>query len=230
MNRYFPDRRRLLFTYISQIGGPSAFVNRRIARLWSSWKAASAARQLLWQQNRVQTDMPHPKRALLASFAAVRTHFACRLLPASYYRCLPSAWRWRCGRRITTRSGRTARSASCRHRLAPRRRTIKCTGTGCLDSWAAPRPVPFHPKHKQDQITKEIYQWLDERRGSGHIPSKVNRKRPIAHDPIVYRQSRKIENMFGRLKNWRRIYTHNDRCAHTLFSRICIAAIVTYWL
>ena len=31
------------------------------------------------------------------------------------------------------------------------------------------------------------------------IPSKANRKIPIAHDKILYRQRHKIENMFGRL-------------------------------
>jgi hypothetical protein len=31
------------------------------------------------------------------------------------------------------------------------------------------------------------------------IPSKANRKTPIPHDPVLYRQRHKIENMFGRL-------------------------------
>src|SRR3954454_4867499 len=37
------------------------------------------------------------------------------------------------------------------------------------------------------------------------IPSKFNRKKPIEHDRILSRQRHKIENMFGRLKDWRRI-------------------------
>jgi transposase len=44
------------------------------------------------------------------------------------------------------------------------------------------------------------------------IPSKSNRKRPIEHDRELYRQRHKIENMFGRLKDWRRIHTRYDRC------------------
>jgi hypothetical protein len=39
-----------------------------------------------------------------------------------------------------------------------------------------------------------------------------------------------IENMLGRLKDWRRIATRYDRCAHTFFSAICIAATITFWL
>ena len=62
------------------------------------------------------------------------------------------------------------------------------------------------------------------------IPSKANRKIPIAHDRMLYRQRHKIENMFGRLKDWRRIHTRYDRCAHTFFSAICIAATVIFWI
>jgi transposase len=62
------------------------------------------------------------------------------------------------------------------------------------------------------------------------IPSKANRKIQIAHDHILYRQRHKIENMFGRLKDWRRIHTRYDRCAHTFFSAICIAATVIFWI
>ena len=62
------------------------------------------------------------------------------------------------------------------------------------------------------------------------IPSKANRKIPIVHDRALYRQRHKIENMFGRLKDWRRIHTRYDRCAHTFFSAICIAATVIFWI
>ena len=48
--------------------------------------------------------------------------------------------------------------------------------------------------------------------------------------PSLYRQRHKIENMFGRLKDWRRIHTRYDRCAHTYLSAICIAAAVLFWL
>jgi transposase len=62
------------------------------------------------------------------------------------------------------------------------------------------------------------------------IPSKANRKRPVAHDRTLYRQRHKIENMFGRLKDWRRIHTRYDRCAHTFISAIALAATVIFWL
>ena len=62
------------------------------------------------------------------------------------------------------------------------------------------------------------------------ISSKANRKSPIPHDKQLYRQRHKIENMFGKLKDWRRIHTRYDRCAHTFFSAICIAATIIFWI
>src|SRR5665647_1852308 len=71
---------------------------------------------------------------------------------------------------------------------------------------------------------------LAERHIAACIPSKSNRKIQIDHDRVLYRQRHKIENMFGRLKDWRRIHTRYDRCAHTFMSAICIAAVVIFWL
>jgi transposase len=62
------------------------------------------------------------------------------------------------------------------------------------------------------------------------IPPTRNRKIDIPYDKTLYRQRHHIENMLGRLKDWRRIATRYDRCAHTCFSAICIAATVTFWL
>jgi transposase len=62
------------------------------------------------------------------------------------------------------------------------------------------------------------------------IPSRSNRKVQIPHDKALYRNRHRIENMFGKLKDWRRIHTRYDRCAHTFFSAICIAAAVAFWL
>ena len=36
--------------------------------------------------------------------------------------------------------------------------------------------------------------------------------------------------MFAKLKDWRRISMRYDRCTHTAFSAICIAATVVFWL
>ena len=39
------------------------------------------------------------------------------------------------------------------------------------------------------------------------IPSTKSRKVPLPYDKVLYRQRHRIENMFGRLKDWRRIAT-----------------------
>ena len=62
------------------------------------------------------------------------------------------------------------------------------------------------------------------------IPSRKDRKVAIPHDTTLYRQRYRIENMFGRLKDWRRIHTRYDRCAHAFISAIALAAIVIFWI
>jgi transposase len=62
------------------------------------------------------------------------------------------------------------------------------------------------------------------------IPPKSKRKAKIPFDKALYKSRHKIENMFGRLKDWRRIHTRHDRCAHTFMSAIAIAATVIFWI
>jgi len=62
------------------------------------------------------------------------------------------------------------------------------------------------------------------------IPPKKNRKIQYEYDKQLYKQRHKIENMFGRLKDWRRISMRYDRCAETFRAAITIAAIVTFYL
>lgn len=62
------------------------------------------------------------------------------------------------------------------------------------------------------------------------IPGRNGRKKPVEYDEHTYKQRNRIERMFGRLKDWRRIATRYDRCAHAFMSAIAIAATVTFWL
>ena len=45
------------------------------------------------------------------------------------------------------------------------------------------------------------------------IPPRRSRKRPCSYDQNLYKQRHKIEIMFGRIKDWRRIAMRYDRCA-----------------
>lgn len=62
------------------------------------------------------------------------------------------------------------------------------------------------------------------------IPPRKGRNHPAGYCKILYKQRHKVENMFARLKDWRRIATRYDRCADTFFAAITIAATVIFWL
>jgi transposase len=62
------------------------------------------------------------------------------------------------------------------------------------------------------------------------IPSRSNRIADIIYDNGLYKTRGRIEIMFGRLKDWRRIAKRYDRAAHTFVSAICVAATVIFWL
>jgi transposase len=56
------------------------------------------------------------------------------------------------------------------------------------------------------------------------IPSKSNRKQPLAFDREAYRQRNVIERMFNKLKNWRRIATRYDKSAGSFLAFIMLAS------
>ena len=62
------------------------------------------------------------------------------------------------------------------------------------------------------------------------IPSRIGRNVAIPHDADLYRLRHRIENMFARLKDWRRIATRYDRCPILFLSACALAATVIYWL
>jgi transposase len=49
-------------------------------------------------------------------------------------------------------------------------------------------------------------------------------------DVLITRLRHKIENIFARLKDWRRVATRYDRCPILFLSACALAAIVIYWL
>ena len=71
---------------------------------------------------------------------------------------------------------------------------------------------------------------LAERGTQACIPPVHHRKVQLPYDKQLYRKRHKIENVFARIKDWRRVATRYDRCARTFMSAICIAATVCYWL
>jgi hypothetical protein len=51
-------------------------------------------------------------------------------------------------------------------------------------------------------------------------PVEPSLKFPYAYGTALYRQHRKMENPFAKLKDWRRIAEHDDRCDHILFGNL----------
>ncbi|HEV7416774.1 MAG TPA: IS5 family transposase, partial [Tianweitania sediminis] len=62
------------------------------------------------------------------------------------------------------------------------------------------------------------------------IPGRKSRNAPVRHDKRRYKRRNRIEIMFGRLKDWRRVATRYDRCPTVFFSAIALAATVLFWL
>ncbi|WP_298089721.1 IS5 family transposase [uncultured Sphingomonas sp.] len=62
------------------------------------------------------------------------------------------------------------------------------------------------------------------------IPGRRSRNEPIRYDKRRYRRRSRIEIMFGRLKDWRRVATRYDRCPTAFFSAVALAATVIFWL
>tara|TARA_B100001115_G_C15777682_1_gene382243 strand:- start:104 stop:406 length:303 start_codon:yes stop_codon:yes gene_type:complete len=61
------------------------------------------------------------------------------------------------------------------------------------------------------------------------IPPKSNRKSPTKCDFRAYKDRNRIERMFNRLKQFRRIATRYDKTAKSFLGFLCLAA-VRLWL
>jgi len=62
------------------------------------------------------------------------------------------------------------------------------------------------------------------------IPGRKSRDKPIKYDKRRYKRRNRIEIMFGRLKDWRRVANRCDRSPTVFLSAIALAATVLFWL
>jgi transposase len=60
------------------------------------------------------------------------------------------------------------------------------------------------------------------------IPGKSTRKKRIRHAKKAYKRRNVTARRFGRLKDFRRIATRDDKRAGNFFSALCLVAIVAY--
>ena len=57
------------------------------------------------------------------------------------------------------------------------------------------------------------------------IPPRRCRKKPVHYSKRLDRKGHKIETLFSRQKDWRRVATRYDRCAHVFRSAVLLAPI-----
>ena len=62
------------------------------------------------------------------------------------------------------------------------------------------------------------------------IPGRKSRKKAAKYDKRRYKRRNRIERMFGRLKDRRRVATRYDRSPTVFLSAIALAATVIFWL
>ena len=61
------------------------------------------------------------------------------------------------------------------------------------------------------------------------IPPRRCRKKPVHYSKRLDRRRHKIKTLFSRQKDWRRLATRYDRCAHVFRSAILLAVTVLFW-
>ena len=71
---------------------------------------------------------------------------------------------------------------------------------------------------------------LAERNAEAVIPTTTSRRRPIPYDLVACRQRNKVERLWARLKDYRRVATRYDKLARNYLSGALIAATCAYWL
>ncbi len=62
------------------------------------------------------------------------------------------------------------------------------------------------------------------------IPSTTSRRAPIPYDVIAYKDRNRVERMWCRLKDFRRVATRYDKLARNYLSGAFLAATCAYWL
>ncbi len=63
-----------------------------------------------------------------------------------------------------------------------------------------------------------------------YIPGRKSRNKAVKYDERRYKRLNRIEAMFCRLKDFRRIATRYDNLARNFLSAISLAAAVAFWL
>ncbi len=82
---------------------------------------------------------------------------------------------------------------------------------GALALLDAPPPAKMLLGH-MDYVAEWFREALDDKGIAACIPTRRGRKNPATHGRTLYKQRHRVEHLFARLKDWRRIATRYDRC------------------
>jgi transposase len=77
---------------------------------------------------------------------------------------------------------------------------------------------------------ERVREALKDKRLEPCIPGSKPHDKPFRHYKRRYKRRNRIEIMFGRLKDWRRVATRYDRCPKVFLSAIALAATAMFWL
>ncbi len=93
-------------------------------------------------------------------------------------------------------------------------------------------PLPAAKKLLADKAydCAAFRRWLKRRGTTPVIPNKCNRLRPFPHNKKAYKHRNKVERMFCRLKDARRIATRYDKDANNFLSAVCLISLIYFWL
>lgn len=74
-----------------------------------------------------------------------------------------------------------------------------------------------------------LRQWLKVRRIKAVIPSTATRTVPYPLDRRAYIRRNRIERLYCRMKNWRRIAARYDRLARNYLASLALFAVAAEW-
>jgi transposase len=75
-----------------------------------------------------------------------------------------------------------------------------------------------------------LRQLLAQQGAEAVIPSTSTRRTPIPYDTLAYKGRNRVERMWCRLKDFRRVATRYDKLARNYLSGALIAATCAYWI
>jgi transposase len=76
----------------------------------------------------------------------------------------------------------------------------------------------------------ELREELDEQGTKPVIPNRSNRKQPFSFSKRLCRLRWRIESVFNRLKDFRRIATRYDKLARDYLASVCLVAALVWWI